>query len=138
MLTKSAPCFCAAQGNELAWERWAYTFAQARQLGALAPTLPTDAPRLKPSTYDMVLAALLLNPAGAAARLAAACRQPAGAGGGLLGLHARGPRLPSRSLSAADSCGIPPPAEHGMLLDCVRRWPQGAYDAVQLQAAVLE
>lgn len=38
---------------------------QARQLAALAPQLPTEDPRLKSSTYDMVLSALLLNPAGA-------------------------------------------------------------------------
>lgn len=38
---------------------------QARQLAALAPQLPVEEPRLKSSTYDMVLSALLLNPAGA-------------------------------------------------------------------------
>lgn len=108
-LVLTVPCLTYArwQDNALAWERWVYTFAQARQLAAfalgfgcccvikqdpasrclpgssckalnpnlnlvlqarqlavLAPVLPTDEPRLKPSTYDMVLAALLLHPAG--------------------------------------------------------------------------
>lgn len=63
------------QANELAWERWVYTFAQARQLAVLAPRLPTSDPRLKPSTYDMVLASLLLRPSGE--RGPAACGPPA-------------------------------------------------------------
>ncbi|KAL4447636.1 hypothetical protein ABPG75_004855 [Micractinium tetrahymenae] len=78
------------KANELAWERWVYTFAQARQLAALAPRLPTADPRLKPSTYDMVLSSLLLHP-----------------------------------------------AEHQVLLQAVKSWPQGIYDAPALQAAVL-
>lgn len=32
----------------------------------------------------------------------------------------------------------PCPTEHEVLLECVRRWPQGAYDVAQLQAAALE
>lgn len=87
----AALCPRVLKANELAWERWAYLFAQARQLAALAPQLPTEDPRLKSSTYDMVLSALLLNP-----------------------------------------------AEHGVLLQCVRRWPQGAYNVAQLQAAALQ
>ena len=57
-------CCAVLQGNALAWERWAYTFAQLRQLAALAPYLPAQAPRPKPSTYDMVLRSFLLAPAG--------------------------------------------------------------------------
>ncbi|PSC74814.1 vacuolar sorting-associated 41-like protein [Micractinium conductrix] len=49
--------------NALAWERWAFSFAQARQLAALAPVLPTHEPQLKQSIYDMVLSSMLLNPA---------------------------------------------------------------------------
>jgi hypothetical protein len=48
----------------MAWERWAFTFAQLRQLAALAPHLPTESPRLKPSTYDLVLSSFLLHPSG--------------------------------------------------------------------------
>lgn len=52
------------QGNALAWERWAFTFAQLRALPALAPHLPTQEPQLKASTYDLVLSSALLHPAG--------------------------------------------------------------------------
>ena len=58
------PVSGALQTNALAWERWVYTFAQLRQLPALVPYLPVDIPRLKPGTYDMVLRAFLLAPAG--------------------------------------------------------------------------
>ncbi|KAI3429426.1 hypothetical protein D9Q98_005520 [Chlorella vulgaris] len=50
------------RGSPMAWERWAFTFAQLRQLAALAPHLPTESPRLKPSTYDLVLSSFLLHP----------------------------------------------------------------------------
>ena len=61
------PSICPTPSNQdrpLAWERWAYTFAQLRQLAALAPHLPTEAPQLKPATYGMVLSSLLLHPSG--------------------------------------------------------------------------
>lgn len=48
----------------MAWERWVYTFAQLRQLAALAPHLPARQPQLKPTTCDMVLRSFLLSPAG--------------------------------------------------------------------------
>lgn len=39
-----------------------YTFAQQRQLPALAAHIPTEAPELRPSAYEMVLHAFLLAP----------------------------------------------------------------------------
>lgn len=110
---------------------------QARQLAALAPQLPTEDPRLKSSTYDMVLSALLLNPAGAWYAKAWGC-----------GWQAQQPALCLRRCTevlkrrACDAALPPPssavPAEHGVLLQCVRRWPQGAYNVAQLQAAALQ
>ncbi|KIY92214.1 Vacuolar protein sorting-associated like protein 41 [Monoraphidium neglectum] len=45
------------------WERWVYEFGQARQLPLLAPVLPTKRPALHPQTYELVMAALLVDPA---------------------------------------------------------------------------
>eukprot|EP00775_Hariotina_reticulata_P006761 gene6761-6978_t len=45
------------------WERWLYKFAQARQLPLLAPVLPTKTPMLHSQCYDLVLQALLVDPA---------------------------------------------------------------------------
>ena len=53
----------AVQDDSTAWERWVYLFAQIRQLGVLAPVLPTANPQLRRSAYEMVLHAFLLSPA---------------------------------------------------------------------------
>ncbi|GBF95415.1 hypothetical protein Rsub_08377 [Raphidocelis subcapitata] len=45
-----------------AWERWVYEFGQARRLALLAPVLPTKRPSLHPQTYELVMAALLVDP----------------------------------------------------------------------------
>ena len=131
------PPSCPAQDNELAWERWAYTFAQARQLAALAPVLPTDQPRLKPSTYDMVAASLLLHPTGELSAPAVP-RWPPPAAAGRCGCSGRAVPLQCRRLPPATPHATPTSAEHEVLLHVVRRWPQAAYNAAQLQAAVLE
>lgn len=39
-----------------------HSFGQRRQLPALAPYVPVEAPQLRPTAYEMVLAALLLAP----------------------------------------------------------------------------
>ncbi len=44
------------------WERWVFSFAQARQLPVLAGVLPVKRPQLRGQTYEMLLAALLLDP----------------------------------------------------------------------------
>ena len=127
----AALCPRVLRGNELAWERWAHTFAAQRQLAALARYLPTHAPRLKPATYDMVLASLLLHPAGE-------CRQA----GCLVGLgclcvsdfRAYVSGFAWRLRLTPCVCVA---AEHALLLDAVRRWPHGIYSVPQLQAAVL-
>lgn len=53
----------AVQEDADAWERWLYLFAQSRQLGVLAPHLPTRQPTLRPPAYQMVLQRFLLAPA---------------------------------------------------------------------------
>lgn len=50
------------QGKAAAWERAVHSFGQRRQLPALAPHVPVEEPRLRPTAYEMVLAALLLAP----------------------------------------------------------------------------
>ena len=115
------------QTNALAWERWAFSFAQARQLAALAPVLPTHEPQLKQSIYDMVLSSMLLNPAGA--RLGRACV--------LCGTGRVPPLLPALPPNLAALLCPAVAAEHGRLRAVVSSWPHGAYDAAALQAAVL-
>ena len=135
------------QDRALAWERWAYTFAQLRQLAALAPHLPTEAPQLKAATYGMVLSSLLLHPSGGWQGGCRALLWPAA--GGLerravvlqcptwaaCSASARSLSLPTRLPCLSAVCCRA--AEHAVLLDCVQRWPQALYDAPQLQAAVL-
>jgi vacuolar protein sorting-associated protein 41 len=41
--------------DPVAWEAWIYRFARLRQLGCLAPLIPTQDPRLRSSIYEMVL-----------------------------------------------------------------------------------
>ena len=55
-------CVPSLQGDATAWERRVYTFAQQRQLPALAAYIPTESPELRPSAYEMVLHAFLLAP----------------------------------------------------------------------------
>ena len=55
-------CMPFLQGDAAAWERRVYTFAQQRQLPALAAYIPTETPELRPSAYEMVLHAFLLAP----------------------------------------------------------------------------
>lgn len=40
-----------------------YVFAQLRRLPMLAPHIPTEAPQLRSTAYEMVLHAFLLSPA---------------------------------------------------------------------------
>lgn len=146
LLESSAPhtptCthFLGPQDNALAWERWTYVFAQERQLAALAPVLPTDEPRLKGSTYDMVLAALLLNPAGAPPPWGCVRRCTVGSVDEFSASSCAATATGIGAIFKAPSfpCNFVPPPEHEVLLDVVRRWPQSAYDAARLQAAVLE
>jgi hypothetical protein len=51
----------ARQADAAAWERQVYKFAQRRALPALAPFIPTSAPRLRQTAYEMVLSAFLLD-----------------------------------------------------------------------------
>ncbi|TRM69810.1 hypothetical protein BD626DRAFT_393164 [Schizophyllum amplum] len=41
------------------WEHWAFVFAEKRHLEAVIPLVPTDAPRLDPVVYGMILGYLL-------------------------------------------------------------------------------
>ena len=53
--------FGAWQDNAAAWERWVYTFAQMRQLPAMAPHIPIEHPTLRQTAYEMMLHAFLLH-----------------------------------------------------------------------------
>lgn len=121
---------------------------QARQLAALAPVLPVGDPALlKPSTYDMVLAALLLHPAGeppgpppVSASELQALSWPSALGCAVQVHIVLGCLAEGRPLRQRLPLPLRPPSapDHAVLLDCVRRWPQGVYDVAQLQATVLE
>ncbi|CAM9127471.1 unnamed protein product, partial [Ectocarpus fasciculatus] len=43
------------------WEKWIVVFVKRNRLSAIVPYIPTGAPRLSPSIYEMVLDALLLS-----------------------------------------------------------------------------
>mmetsp|Transcript_11548 Transcript_11548/g.42238 ORF Transcript_11548/g.42238 Transcript_11548/m.42238 type:complete len:1091 (-) Transcript_11548:113-3385(-) len=52
-------CTKILKTNQEAWESWVYHFASINQLHALAPYIPTKAPRLSSTMYDLVLHAFL-------------------------------------------------------------------------------
>lgn len=60
----AAMCPALLRGSAEAWERWVFHFAHLRQLPALAPYIPTVAPELRPTCYDVVLNGLLAVDAG--------------------------------------------------------------------------
>ena len=103
----ASPPLTLKQDRPLAWERWAYTFAQLRQLAALAPHLPTEAPQLKPATYGMVLSSLLLHPSGEWLMLCCALAKGLVAWSGRLWGCNASPALRPRLLFALRPC---PPA----------------------------
>lgn len=43
------------------WEKWILVFVKRNRLSAIVPYIPTGAPRLSPSIYDMVLDTLLMS-----------------------------------------------------------------------------
>ncbi|CAM6096608.1 unnamed protein product [Calypogeia fissa] len=51
------------RGSAAAWERWVFHFAHLRQLPVLAPYIPISNPQLRDTVYEVVLNALLTNPA---------------------------------------------------------------------------
>jgi hypothetical protein len=51
------PCCCALE------DRWVFHFAHLRQLPSLAPHIPTSNPQLRDTVYEVVLNALVTNPA---------------------------------------------------------------------------
>ena len=60
----AAMCPALLRGSTEAWERWVFHFAHLRQLPALAPHIPTTAPQLRPTCYEVVLNGLLAADAG--------------------------------------------------------------------------
>ncbi|MCO5579749.1 hypothetical protein L7F22_033609 [Adiantum nelumboides] len=59
----AALCPKLLRGSAAAWERCVFQFAQLRQLPALAPYIPTSNPQLRDTAYEIVLNALITNPA---------------------------------------------------------------------------
>ncbi|KAI5078208.1 hypothetical protein GOP47_0005879 [Adiantum capillus-veneris] len=59
----AALCPKLLRGSAAAWERCVFQFAQLRQLPALAPHIPTSNPQLRDTAYEVVLNALITNPA---------------------------------------------------------------------------
>jgi len=57
----AALCPRLLRGSAAAWERWVFHFAHLRQLPCLAPYIPTQAPQLKDTVYEVVLNAFLAN-----------------------------------------------------------------------------
>eukprot|EP00250_Pteridium_aquilinum_P016332 c23054_g2_i1 orf=454-3357(-) len=51
------------RGSAAAWERWVFHFAHLRELPILAPYIPTSNPQLRDTVYEVVLNALITNPA---------------------------------------------------------------------------
>ncbi|CAK9872351.1 unnamed protein product [Sphagnum jensenii] len=59
----AALCPKLLHGSAPAWERWVFHFAHLRQLPSLAPHIPTSNPQLRDTVYEVVLNALVTNPA---------------------------------------------------------------------------
>lgn len=59
----AALCPKLLRGSAAAWERWVFHFAHLRQLPVLAPYIPTRYPQLRDTVYEVVLNALITNPA---------------------------------------------------------------------------
>ncbi|CAM6008740.1 unnamed protein product [Sphagnum balticum] len=59
----AALCPKLLRGSAPAWERWVFHFAHLRQLPSLAPHIPTSNPQLRDTVYEVVLNALVTNPA---------------------------------------------------------------------------
>jgi hypothetical protein len=59
----AALCPKLLRGSAPAWERWVFHFAHLRQLPSLAPHIPTANPQLRDTVYEVVLNALVTNPA---------------------------------------------------------------------------
>ncbi|KAJ7513739.1 hypothetical protein O6H91_23G012400 [Diphasiastrum complanatum] len=59
----AALCPKLLRGSASAWEQWVFHFAHLRQLPSLAPYIPTSNPMLRDTVYEVVLNALLTNPA---------------------------------------------------------------------------
>ncbi|KAJ1976237.1 Vacuolar protein sorting-associated protein 41 [Dimargaris verticillata] len=49
-------CGMVLRNNAPLWEKWVFIFAQLNQLHAISPVVPTTAPRLSSTVYEMVLA----------------------------------------------------------------------------------
>ncbi|KAH7276323.1 hypothetical protein KP509_39G002800 [Ceratopteris richardii] len=59
----AALCPKLLRGSAAAWERWVFHFAHLRELPVLAPYIPTSDPQLRDTAYEVVLNALITNPA---------------------------------------------------------------------------